>query len=576
MDGTVVFCVLNAKYIHFSPAPWCLAAGVLAYQPHMYIRVHIVEASVNEPIADVLKRIVDAAPAVVGFSCYVWNIDATLELCSLLKQVLKGVLIVLGGPEVSYCVKDVLKNNTQIDYILKGEGEESVPKFLSTIFEGKQLISEQEQQSIPGLCGRCADGSIFEGEAQVCNVIPSPLTAGYAGAIQGRMAYFETSRGCPYACAFCLSGRQDKLRLFPLDGVFQDLIRISNSGTKTIKFVDRTFNANMNHANQILQFILLQYGKEIPHGICFHFEIAGDILREETFALLAQMPLGAVQLEIGVQSFHEKTLDAVNRKTDAERLQANIRRLTAMGTMHIHIDLIAGLPHEGLAEFAQSFNKGYALGAHALQLGFLKLLHGSTLRNNAQTYPFEYHENAPYEVRATPWLSQHELTSLHHMADAVDRVHNSGRFSLSVAYVIHASGLTPFAFFFGLGYAGHQANLHHKISLDEYTAFLLRYCSSLPNVDATKLRDLLVRDRLSSNATGRLPQCLYRQDNQFAKVMKSMAKKPETAPKKGVRRGCALLYTTQSVCWADYIPSEKNPVTGRWPLHEISLHSLNT
>lgn len=574
MEGIVVLSVLNAKYVHASPAPWCLAAGVQAFAPELTHRVKIVEATINQPLADVLKQIVAFAPAVVGFSCYIWNIKATLELCAVLKKALPNAVIVLGGPEVSYCAKDVLQRNPQIDYILAGEGETSVPAFLQAVFTPGAL-HELTPQSIPGLCGRHADSTPYESAPCALNgPVPLPFAAGYADAVKGRIAYIETSRGCPYSCAFCLSGQCSSPRFFALDAMFPHLLQLANSGTRTIKFVDRTFNANAAHANQILQFILAHYGKEIPTGVCFHFEIAGDILREETFALLQQMPAGAVQLEIGLQSFYEKTLEAVNRKTNTAILQKNIQRLVAMGNMHIHIDLIAGLPYETLPLFAESFNKGYALGAQMLQLGFLKLLHGSAMRTKPHAFPCEFNDTPPYEVRSTPWLSAGDLEQLRRTENAVDRVYNSGRFRLTAEYAIEASGLTPFAFYSGLGGAAEHANLPWNISLDDYTALLQEYCSSLPGVESEYLRDRLVRDRLATNSTGRLPPCLHRMDAQMTMVLKALSVNPETAPKKGVRRGVAFLYGAKVVCWADYAPADKHPVTGRWPLHEIPMADI--
>ncbi|MEG1206752.1 MAG: DUF4080 domain-containing protein [Angelakisella sp.] len=567
MEGIAVFSVLSAKYIHASLAPWCLAAGIKTYAPQLYSRVRIIEATINQPLSDVLARIIAEKPAVVGFSCYLWNINATLALCTALKQALPQVVIVLGGPEVSYCAKDVLQNNPQVDYILAGEGEESVPAFLTAFFapDKPELLPEQAREQVAGLCGRRADDTIYESEPCVLHgAVPSPIGAGYAEAAQGRITYFETSRGCPYSCAFCLSGRCGAPRFFAMETVFQDLLHLANSGTRTIKFVDRTFNANSAHANKILQFILEKYGKEIPQGVCFHFEIAGDILREETFALLAQMPAGAVQLEIGMQSFHEKTLEAVHRKTNTAVLQANIRRLVAMGNMHIHIDLIAGLPYESLSVFAESFNTGYTLGAQMLQLGFLKLLYGSAMRSQPQEYQCEFDKNAPYEVQATPWLSAQDIELLHAVEDAVERVYNSGRFYLTATYLLKTSGEAPFAFYTKLGLAAQKAGIGGRISLDDYTAFLLEYGASLPGVDADILRDYMVQDRLSTNSTGRMPQCLHRQDAQLTKAIKRLGADPQTAPQKGVRRGVALLYGAKAVCWVDYLPAEQNPVTGRW------------
>lgn len=577
MEGTVVLSVLGAKYVHASPAPWCLAAGIKKYAPELYHRVRIVEATVNQPATDVLERIIATVPVLVGFSCYIWNIDATLALCTALKQALPHVIIILGGPEVSFCAKEVLKNNIQVDYILSGEGEESFPAFLRAVLAPKkpELLLEQAQQAISGLCGRNADGSIYQIESFMFDgMVPSPLTAGYAEAVKGRIAYFETSRGCPYTCAFCLSGSCGKPRYFELNNIMPDLLNLANCGTRTIKFVDRTFNANPTHANKILKFILEHYGKEIPKGICFHFEIAGDILREETFNLLEQMPAGSVQLEIGIQSFCEKTLNSVKRKTDTAILQSNIQRLVSMGNMHIHIDLIAGLPYENLTIFAESFDKGYALGAHMLQLGFLKLLHGSEMRNQRQAYPCEFDKNAPYEVRSTPWLSVQDFDLLHHTEEAVDRVYNSGRFRLTADYILSVSGLTPFEFYSGVGIAASNAGVGLGVSLDDYTSVLQEYCVSLHNVDSEMLRDFLVRDRLSTNSTGRLPQCLYRQDVKMAKIVKWLSENPETMPPKGVRRGIALLYATKVVCWVDYDQKERNPVTDRWKLNKIPMNKI--
>lgn len=576
MEGMVVLGVLNAKYVHASPAPWCLAAGVKAYAPKLYSRVRIVEANVNQPMADVLKRITDASPIVVGFSCYIWNIGATLELCRALRQALPNIVIVLGGPEVSYHAKEVLQNNAAVDYILAGEGEESLPAFLRAVLAGenKTYLPEKVHKSIFGLCGRYAKGGIYESSPCVLSTkVPSPFTAGYADAVKGRIAYFETSRGCPYSCAFCLSGRCGRPRFFALD-VLQDLLILSNSGARTIKFVDRTFNANALHANQILRFILTHYGKEIPFGTCFHFEIAGDILREEIFALLAKMPKGAVQLEIGMQSFCEKTLEAVQRKTDTAVLQANIRRLVNMGNMHIHIDLIAGLPYEDLAEFSKSFNKGYALKAQMLQLGFLKLLKGSAMRELPERYPCQFDENPPYEVRSTPWLLKQDMALLHHTEDAVSRVYNSGRFRLTADYVLRVSGKTPFEFYTELGAFMHKEGVHIGASLDDYTAALQNYCVLLKNVDKEALRDALVRDRLSTNSTGGLPPCLRRQDEQLAKATKHLFANPASRPQKGVRRGVALLYSAKTICWVDYDDGQRDPVTLRWPLNEAPLPGI--
>lgn len=568
--GTIVLAVLAAKYVHASLAPWCLAAGIKKYTPELYDYVRIIECTINQPPAEVLKKIVKNSPRVVGFSCYIWNINETLALCAELKKANPELIIILGGPEIGCRAEQVLLENEQVDYVLAGEGEKSLPAFLNYIFEKKEN-NEHSINQVPswifGLCGRRSYKSIYQNPTDTSGgELISPLSAGYAQEVGGRIAYFETSRGCPYSCAFCLSGG-GKPRLFDLDVLLPDLLKLSQSGTRTIKFVDRTFNANAAHANKILKFILENYGKGIPCGVCFHFEIAGDILREETFSLLKQMPKGAVQLEIGIQSFNEKTLQAVNRKVDSVLLHSNIQRLIAMGNMHIHIDLIAGLPYENIDTFARSFNKAYNLGAHMLQLGFLKLLYGSAMRENSHIYPCEYDKNAPYEVSETPWLSKVDFNLLHLIEDALSRTYNSGRFYLTLNYVLNASSMTPFEFYRGLGLA---ATGRGK-SLDDYTALFQAYCLSLENVNPDTLRDFLVRDRLETNSTGILPLFLRRHSEQLKRSAIRLAASPETAPKKGVRRSIAILNSSSTICFVDYTAENKNPVTGRFALKELPL-----
>ena len=559
---SAALCALNAKYVHSSLAPWCLLAGVRTFAPQ--IDAHVVEGTVNEPPETVLERIASGAPDVVTFSCYLWNIRQTLALAEPLKRRLPGVWIVLGGPEVSYCAADVLSENPAVDFVLSGEGETSVPALLSCLAQGKAPRADE----VPGLCTRehTAPPCVLSGE------VPSPYTPEYLKALNGRIAYLETSRGCPFTCAFCLSGRCGTPRYFELKGVYENILVLANSGAQTVKLIDRTFNANPRHANAILRFLISHYGKEIPAGVCFHFEIAGDILTEETMALLAQMPLGAVQLEIGMQSFSEKTLEAVRRKTNTERLKANIRRLVAMGNMHIHIDLIAGLPYEDVPTFAESFNTAYALGADMLQMGFLKLLHGAAMREEPQTFPCKFRKNPPYEVISTPWLTADELTMLHGVEDALERMVNSGRFHRTADYFLERTGLTPFDLFQTIGKAAHEAGVDgHGIPLDEYTAFLLETAPRLwSSVTREALRDVMVCDRLESNATGRLPLCLHIADPALGQTVKRLA--ALRPPRPGVRRGVAILYTERQAVYVDY--ENKNPKTGRFALRRVDLDAL--
>ncbi|MEG2697577.1 MAG: DUF4080 domain-containing protein [Ruthenibacterium sp.] len=567
MPYTAALCALNAKYVHASLAPWCLAAGVQTYQaaPAAPLAAHVVEGTIHETQNALLSRILAVQPQAACFACYIWNIGQTLALAARLKAHNPAMTVILGGPEVSYNAAEVLRENPQADYVLSGEGEQSLPALLSCLAAHRA----PQQGEIAGLCTR-------EFESAPCVLrgdVPSPYTPEYLKALGGRIAYLETSRGCPYSCAFCLSGRCGTPRYFPLAQSLDNLTMLANAGTRTIKFVDRTFNANPAHANAILRFILANYGALLPEGVCFHFELAGDILREDTMALLAQMPAGAVQLEIGMQSFCEETLAAVHRKTDTAVLCQNIRRLVAMGNMHVHIDLIAGLPHEDLSRFASSFDTGYALGAQMLQLGFLKLLHGAPMREIPSEYPCEYSAQPPYAVTRTPWLSPEDFALLTLCEDALERIYNSGRFLLTAEYALSATKQSPFAFYCALGRAAKAAGLAtHHVALDAYTAFLYETLAALPQVDKMLLRDAMVRDRLAVNSTGRLPAALQIQDKNLAKATRALAADPASAPKPGAARGVALLYGARRVCFVDY--TQKNPVTGRYFLHERNVDNV--
>ena len=370
----VIIACLNSKYIHASLSPWCLLAGVREFAKGEYDAT-VMESTINGDTAAFADSITNEKPYIVAFSCYIWNITKTLEICKAIKEK-HNCIIVLGGPEVAYKPKDILEKHGFIDYVLSGEGEWTFPDFLDSL--GGDL------SSVSGLTYKENGKIISVPEKEYTATPPSPYCEEFFEKLNGRITYIETSRGCPYSCAFCLSGRCSPLRFFDTENVKKDIIKLAQSGTQTVKFVDRTFNANAKRANEILLFIKENYGKEIPQGVCFHFEIAGDILKDSTLEILESMPYGAVQLEIGIQSFNEETLKKINRKTNTEKLMQNIRKLISFNNMHIHIDLIAGLTGEDFESFKSSFNTAYSLGAHMLQLGFLKLLHGADMREDTE------------------------------------------------------------------------------------------------------------------------------------------------------------------------------------------------
>lgn len=499
-----LICCLNSKYIHASLAPWCLLAGVKAFAKGSY-DIKVLESTINGNLHDFAQKIILENPKVVSFSCYIWNITQTLEICKEIKENL-DCKIILGGPEVAYRPKDVLEKYGFIDFVLSGEGEWNFPLLLDNINGNLNIVD--------GLTYRQNNEIVTNPEKEYINTPPSPYSDDFYKNLNGRIAYVETSRGCPYRCAFCLSGRCSKLRFFDLDQVKKDIINLANSGTQTLKFVDRTFNANSKRANEILTFIKDNYGTKIPKNICFHFEIAGDILTEETLEILSQMPKGAVQLEIGMQSFNEDTLKKINRKTNTEKLIKNIKKLLEFGNMHIHIDLIAGLTGEDLESFKNSFNIGYSLKAHMLQMGFLKLLYGADMRENPEDFPCEYTENPPYEVISTPWISAEEMKTLKNCEDAVDRLYNSGRFLFTLDYLIDEIGISPFDLFNDFGNAIDGTNMR----LSDYAIKVYEHFKNQCNEQI--LREKILCDLLSCSSSVQIPELFKIRDPLYKKVKK--------------------------------------------------------
>ena len=500
----VIISCLNSKYVHASLSPWCLLAGVREFSENTY-DISVAESTINGDITDFADKIINEKPDVVSFSTYIWNLTKTVELCRIIKEKIQ-CKIVLGGPEVAYRQDDVLRKYDFIDFVLSGEGEWTFPDFLDNI--------NGDLSSVSGLTYRENCEIVTIPENEYTDTPPSPFTDEFFKNLNGRISYIETSRGCPYRCAFCLSGRCSPLRFFDLEQVKGDILRLANSGTQTVKFVDRTFNANADRANEILLFIKENYGTEIPRNVCFHFEIAGDILRESTLEILSSMPKGAVQLEIGMQSFNEETLRIINRKTDTKKLVENIKKLISFDNMHIHIDLIAGLTGENLESFKNSFNIGYSLNAHMLQMGFLKLLYGADMRENSEKYPCTFVDEPPYEVTSTPWLSTEEIMMLKNCEDAVDRLYNSGRFLYTLKYLIDDVEIAPFDVFNEFG----NAVDGNKMSLSNYVEKLYNFFEG--KCDKEILREKILCDLLCASSSVQIPDILKRKDAMYKKIKK--------------------------------------------------------
>ncbi len=521
----VIIACLNSKYVHASLSPWCLLAGVCEFAKNQY-DISVIESTINGDVQTFAEKIIAEKPDVVAFSCYIWNVTKTIEVCRIVKTNCK-CRIVLGGPEVAYRPVDILEKYDFADFVLSGEGEWVFPDFLDNLNGDLNLVS--------GLSFRENSEIISIPEKEYTETPPSPFRDEYFENLGGRISYIETSRGCPYRCAFCLSGRSSPLRFFDLQRVKNDIIRLSQSGTQTVKFVDRTFNANSERANEILRFIKENFGKAIPQNVCFHFEIAGDILKKTTIEIISSMPRGAVQLEIGMQSFNEETLKIINRKTDTKKLIENIEKLVSFNNMHIHIDLIAGLTGENLETFRNSFNIGYSLKAHMLQMGFLKLLHGADMRENPEKYPCIFADDPPYEVTSTPWLSAEEIKMLKNCEDALDRLYNSGRFLFTLEYLTGEVGISPFDVFNEFGNSVNGS----KMSLCEYAEKFYGFFSD--KCDKEILREKILCDLLCCSSSAHVPDVLRVDDPIYKKIKKHFIENVDESTK------IAIIYSKNQV-----------------------------
>ncbi len=548
----IALCCINSKYVHSSLAPWYLAAAMEGIET---CEVSVVEGTINQSVEEISQKILHNSLEVAAFCCYIWNIGMVRQVIRRLKAQRPGLTVVLGGPEVTFRPVEILSQWPEVSYVVCGEGEESFPALMQALAE------KRTPAGIPGLAARDEHGAVSLMPAQPLRAAPpDPYSQAYMERLKGRIAYLETSRGCPFSCSFCLSGVKEKVRFFEMERAKENLVRLANSGAKTIKFIDRTFNCHPDRAYELLSFILDQRGQTFPEDVCFHFEVGADLFQPRFLALLATAPPGLIQIEAGLQSFCETTLEAVDRKTDLTVLTENLRQCIRPHNVHVHIDLIAGLPYEDYKTFAASFNSAFALRPHMLQLGFLKLLYGSKLRRQAETradFGYQFSELAPYEVQQTRWLSPDDLAKLHEVEDALERMYNSGRFLRTLDYLLQATGWSPFALFEAFGrYAAAQGTA--GVSLDLYTEWIWYFFAGQEGVQAERLRDCLVIDRLSCDNTGRIPPLLRRGDK---RLKHAKAKARQKRPGQG-KLGVALLYQPFRIAVFDY--TKRDAMTGRY------------
>jgi anaerobic magnesium-protoporphyrin IX monomethyl ester cyclase len=477
----ILFCTLHAKYVHASLALPYLAAAC-ADLPDTDFR--ILELTVNEQQDQLLAKLEAADADVILFSCYIWNTDLILKLASDLKQLAPGTFIVLGGPEVSFGSFELMTHFSAIDCIVRGEGEESCRELLRALRENAPL------DHIAGISFRESDEIVANPDrAPIAELdtVPSPFAAGLAD-LKKPLIYYETSRGCPFSCAFCLSSVERGVRSFSMERIKADLLLLLDSGVQTIKLVDRTFNYDAARANEIWRFILEHGGQSN-----FHFEIAADLLTEENLSLLAQVPPARFRFEIGVQSGGEETLAAVSRKSSLGRLYENVRRLKATTAVTLHLDLVAGLPGETLPGFLDSLSELFLLRPDHIQVEPLKVLKGTAMRGIARKERYAYSAAAPYKILHTPWLSYAEIRRIEGISRLLDLLYNSGRFAATIEEL---AARAPLAETFAAAAAFFEAEeLAHNLSLPLLFEAVWRFCQASAADDAREpLRDALSFD----------------------------------------------------------------------------------
>ena len=495
----VVLSTLNSKFIHSSLALRYLKAYGEAHGQ----AYDIVEYTINMPVLHILSDITEHDIDVLGFACYIWNIEMTLHVVDMVKAVRPDIKIVLGGPEVSFTADELLERCPNIDYIVQGEGEEAFHALVTAL----QLGNDGLDPVIPGVRGR-RDGSILGSleavEISDLSSIPFPYTEEDMEDLEHKIIYYESSRGCPFSCQYCLSGNKNTVRFFPQERTLEELQWFIDHGVKQVKFVDRTFNCAPHHHRPLMEFM-----RDSDTDMNFHLEMEPELMTEWETNILCETPPGRIQIEVGVQSTHKKTLDAINRYNDWPYIQKSIRPIIQAGRTHVHMDLIVGLPHEDFKRFGQSFNDLFSLQPHALQIGFLKLLKGSGVRRMRE-YKYVADPLAPYEVLSTHVLPYDDVRFLKYFEDVFERFYNSERFRTTFGYIgqqlIHGE-TDAFTYFCDMTRAWLKEG-NHKVNLKDIDQieFLYRFFLAKGDTIAAELLqyDTLVsyRGKVRSDAVG--------------------------------------------------------------------------
>ena len=513
----ILLAACNAKYIHSNLAVYDLKAYSSDYDEHVILR----EYTINQPKDEILKDIYSSGADVVCFSCYIWNISFVRELIRDLVKILPKTAFWAGGPEVSYDAEKFLTKMPEMTGVMVGEGEKTFHDLLEFYIDGKDSLEE-----ISGIAYRTGDKIIHNGWRELMDLSAIPFVYEHLEKFENRIIYYESSRGCPFSCSYCLSSIDKKLRFRDLELVKKELQFFLDHRVPQVKFVDRTFNCKHEHAMTIWKYIL-----EHDNGVTnFHFEISADLLREEEMELMSQMRPGLIQLEIGVQSTNPETIRAIHRHMDLKKLEHCVNRVHSFRNIHQHLDLIAGLPYEDYDTFHQSFNDVYQMKPDQLQLGFLKVLKGSLMQKEAEGYGIVYKEKEPYEVLSTNWLTYGEVLKLKMVESMVEVYYNSGQFWHTLEYLVPFEK-DAFTFYEKLGSfyekKGYSEISHSRMRRYEILLEYLQEETDVPTEVAAQkmLYDLYLREKLKKRPVFAPDQKQYetavwnyRKNNQVSKT----------------------------------------------------------
>ncbi|AKL94565.1 putative cobalamin (vitamin B12)-dependent methylthiotransferase [Clostridium aceticum] len=490
----VVLTALNAKYIHTNLAVRYLKKSAEDLVDH----IEIAEFTINHSQHYILNEIYKMQPEIVCFSCYIWNIEMIHQISKLLKKVMPQVMIVLGGPEVSFETVKVMEENDAIDIVVIGEGEKTFRQLMAA------MQRDEDYSEILSIAFR-AKGKVFMNEISSSAIPMEEVPFGYNEEIldSDKIVYYESSRGCPFHCQYCLSSSFTGVRFRPIEMVKEELKFFIDQEVKQVKFVDRTFNTKKSYAMEIMQYIV-EHNRGKTN---FHFEVTADLMEEDMLEFLQKVPVGLFQFEIGVQSTNGDTLEAIQRKMNFSRLKEVVKRVASGRNIHQHLDLIVGLPKEDYFSFRKSFDDVFSLRPEKLQVGFLKLLKGSGLRRDAIEYGYIYDDSPPYEVLENDHIAYGEIMSLKGIEEMVETYWNTRMFSAAIEAIISSFYTSSFKFFEdlwryweGLGYQhqAHSRNKLYEILIDfyEYKSFV--------NIEAFK--DLLKLDYIKHNKTSSIPK----------------------------------------------------------------------